>query len=894
MAYRLTMIDLRQRLQEISEEKRSHLLRQASSYLIHIQRWESLVNLLTTLAFLEAKAAAGMAFEIAGDFSEALRALPENHSQRRILQLLEEAIRRDIHFISRHPITLFQCLWNSCWWYDCPDAAKHYVTPEGGWKPEETPWDRPGPRLCQLLESWRAEKEQATPGFLWLRSLRPPFSILGGGQHCVLRGHESYAGIAAVTPEGKGKERPRLFGETYGDPNSAEGSDRVSVNDLKVASVAVSADGTTVVSASDDMTIRVWDAYNGQQVRCLDGHKDWVFCVAISNDGRLIASGGRDETVRIWDMESGHELHRTKMYTEDSFLTGARKVAFSPDGQQLASAEGGVVRIWDTDTGADLRFLRGHKGIVVDVAYSREGHYIATGAYDGTARIWDANSGAEVRCFRADQAVSCVRETDMVRSVAMSDDGRRVATGLRDGTVKVWDIGSGEQISSLQGHSGPVNALTFTNSDDHIVSGSSDKTIRIWDAERGEEVSCLRGHEHDVTSVAAFRDDRRIASASTDNTVRIWNPNSAEDTAHLHDHRGLMTSMCFSADGRRLVTGSLDETVRVWDVQDGRQLHCLRFHRKVVSGVALSADGTRAFSSSWDESACVWDAENGRLLFRLRRHEGYVCGIACSADGLKILTWSGDATARLWDARTGRALHCLEGHSNFVLDAAFSPDGSRIATGSRDCSVRLWDAGTGQGIRCLRAGEEPVTAVVFSPGGSWIAVGSAGGWIRVWESKSGKKVHSMKGAEGAVTGIAMSSRGRRVVCSHSDGTTEIWDCQDGRRLCSLNGHGDVSAIALGPPAFPLRALGGRFETTVEDAATARPVAWYPAAFTRIATSPAAPLWAGTEDLSHLHLVKLEGWGPPRRSQMHRLDAVRRFRSRSCSVALQGLGGGPLA
>lgn len=66
-----------------------------------------------------------MIFELAKDVSAAISAMPLNHPTHRNLALIEEALRRDIHFIERHPTTLFQCMWNTCWWYDCPEAAKH-------------------------------------------------------------------------------------------------------------------------------------------------------------------------------------------------------------------------------------------------------------------------------------------------------------------------------------------------------------------------------------------------------------------------------------------------------------------------------------------------------------------------------------------------------------------------------------------------------------------------------------------------------------------------------------------------------------------------------------------------------------------------------------------------
>ena len=94
------------------------------------QLWEPLEATLTALPFLEGKVSVGMAFESAGDFAAAVEGLPADDLGRRTLQLLEEALRRDIHFIARHaddyPQGLFQCLWNTCWWYDCEEAAAHY------------------------------------------------------------------------------------------------------------------------------------------------------------------------------------------------------------------------------------------------------------------------------------------------------------------------------------------------------------------------------------------------------------------------------------------------------------------------------------------------------------------------------------------------------------------------------------------------------------------------------------------------------------------------------------------------------------------------------------------------------------------------------------------------
>jgi len=85
-----------------------------------------------------------MIFKLAEDFADALAAMPADHPKPRMLELLQEAVRRDIHFVARHPTTLFQCMWNLCWWYDRPETASHYVEPEGWLDGGQHPLAPPG------------------------------------------------------------------------------------------------------------------------------------------------------------------------------------------------------------------------------------------------------------------------------------------------------------------------------------------------------------------------------------------------------------------------------------------------------------------------------------------------------------------------------------------------------------------------------------------------------------------------------------------------------------------------------------------------------------------------------------------------------------------------------
>ncbi len=158
----------------------SYPLRHLAAHLIEANRADDLASVLCDLEFLESRVEAGHVFDLALDFKRALEAIPSDHRARLNLLLLDQALRTDLHFLSIHPTTLFQCLWNRCWWHDSPVAANHYDPPEGGWV-HSPPWARPqSERLSTLMESWRVEKSKRAPGHRWLRL--PSTAFESGGQ----------------------------------------------------------------------------------------------------------------------------------------------------------------------------------------------------------------------------------------------------------------------------------------------------------------------------------------------------------------------------------------------------------------------------------------------------------------------------------------------------------------------------------------------------------------------------------------------------------------------------------------------------------------------------------------------------------------------------------------
>jgi WD40 repeat protein len=204
-----------------------------------------------------------------------------------------------------------------------------------------------------------------------------------------------------------------------------------------VVALAFSPTGDRVASASSDGTAKVWDPAGGQDLLTYRGNRGQLAGLAWRPDGRAVATlsvdvGRGPAEVKFWNPDTGVEAGSLPLPRQPD---EAMLLAFSPDGQRLATASHGhTVLLWNARTRQELFTLRGHVRPIAAMAFSPDGARLVTASHDQTIKLWDTAGGEEILTLRG-----YGQETVLV---AFSPDGQVLVTASKDGTLWRWERGT--------------------------------------------------------------------------------------------------------------------------------------------------------------------------------------------------------------------------------------------------------------------------------------------------------------------------------------------------------------------------------------------------------------------------------------------------------------------
>lgn len=441
----------------------------------------------------------------------------------------------------------------------------------------------------------------------------------------------------------------------------------------------------------------------------------------------------------------------------ESDVTLVRRMLVEPTSRPLDNlrkyADLGAVKIYDLETGLEVRSFDLHNKAITALLVTPDEKYAFSASEDGSVKRWHSETGVVDHIYKSD--------TVPIRAAALSADGKTLICGNTNGTIFHWDVRTGELLNTIDEHEGAVEDLKFVDNN-CIVSASRDKTLRVWSLQTGKCVQILRGHTGYVTSIAVSADGHRIYSGAWDKTVRIWNRDTGECLHIFQGHTREVACVAVTPDGSRLLSGARDNTIKAWDLQTYSEIETFMDHNYVTT-LAIDHQGAFFVSGSYANTIRQWMIHTSDTSNSRRAHTNRVSAIAVESNGQRFITASWDGTLRLWDAQSFNPLMTFYGHKNAVLSTAFSPDGERVVSGGSDETIRVWETRTGTEILHIHRQEDYVNAVQITPDGRSIISGSRYATVRVWSLEDGSLIKTIGKHNRGIRALAVTKNGRIVV-----------------------------------------------------------------------------------------------------------------------------------
>jgi WD40 repeat protein len=579
--------------------------------------------------------------------------------------------------------------------------------------------------------------------------------------------------------------------------------------------LAMPADGKTLITATHDSVLRLWDRETGKEIRrfvpdanakkpapAVSPYLQGLTRAAMSKDGKVLAVALPNNIVQLWDVETGKALRQIT-----STNNGVGAMAFSPDGNTLAvrGVNDRVCFLHETDTGKEIRKLKpvppggmggnifGGAGDGTGLAFSPDGKIIALPELEfnnqrvsGSVTLFELATGKEVRRIEA--------QANGIAGIAFSPDGKTLVFNTHS-AIYFHEADTGRQIRQVQAVGG-ANLIIFAPDGQTLAVKGRDQLVRILDAKTGNPVRTLGEL-----------------------------PGQKGGNVFSNPYGVITTDVVFSADSKTLVIGG-QQVPRFFDLAKGaEQPLALGGHLGDVSALMISADGKTIASRGAEGVLRVWNADSAAEVRQIVEPRG-TSAVLFSPDGKLVAFANNDGVVRLIDVADGKEKRQFKAHQGTIATLAFSPDGQKLATrGAYDGLIRIFDVAKGAELKkityqTIEAGNGGAVVrtvngqasggqpLVFSPDAKTLATFVApypvyvqgrqqmlpdSNCLRLFDVGTGKEVRQIPMPAGpnawtlgrGIKHLVYSVDGRLLLSENTDKTISLWEIASGQERSKL-------------------------------------------------------------------------------------------------------------
>ncbi|KAJ9477059.1 Pre-mRNA-processing factor 19 [Pseudozyma hubeiensis] len=306
-----------------------------------------------------------------------------------------------------------------------------------------------------------------------------------------------------------------------------------------------------------------------------------VSCLALSGDGSVVVTGGNDKNVQVYDRREDQVLATLKGHTKRITQVAITGISDAPIGSEAATdaavlpsyivsaSEDGKVKVWEPSgaTGAKAQAYalsstsEAHKSEVTGVDIHPSEAFYGSAGRDGAISFRSLTDGSELLLINADLG-------DSYESFAFHPDGQLAATGTSAGAVRIWEVKSGANASTIQTElPGRVSSLHFSENGYYLAAASDEgKQVEVWDLRKLTAVGKLTVEEEGKTGVSAVRFDPSLQFlAVTTDSINVYANKSWNHLVKLEGTERL-TGLAWDAKDGSVVVSSLDRTVRSFGI----------------------------------------------------------------------------------------------------------------------------------------------------------------------------------------------------------------------------------------------------------------------------------------------------------------------------------------
>lgn len=550
-----------------------------------------------------------------------------------------------------------------------------------------------------------------------------------------------------------------------------------------VCSISPNAKYISVGTMYENAQMRAYNLADGTELGTIKPEHNSSQAHAVSPNGDLLATWGQHysrngnptpaelalpKTLHLWNLKTGKITQA--IVTDANNVTAAR---FSNDGTQIATVGMGIVQLWETKTGKQIRQFaaRSNYSQQPSIMFSPDGKQLAVSAGMNCVQVWDLTTGKRLG--------QCEGASRQQISMQYRPDGQLIAWGVNGNSLVLWEAPSGKPITPLSGHFSQVNSLQFSVDGKSLLSSTTDGQMIRWNMATGKEMEPIDIRPASTAAIRTYGNPRNaiapvvyspnhkyfVGTSTEGSSIGVWDAVKQEELFALSNGQGFIDRngiIAFSGDSKRLVAmqryngRDVPMNIPVWDVESGTLLPSLKGQKGDFTAAAISTDGNTLTTCSYAyqpqggqmAEAWSWEVSTGKVRSKITLPNVTFTAIGFLDHRLMLLFTPNSTIQKIYDSYTGLEVRPLEnGGPHQASCMAISPDrrliGECILAGDMygpngrpvqiNRTISIWEAASGAIRQQFKLTGRNVQTIAFSPDGKYIAVALSDTTINVYE-----------------------------------------------------------------------------------------------------------------------------------------------------------------